>query len=330
MRTLMRPLSRMRGLSLVELMIGLVLGLLLLGGVLQVFIGSRQAYRTNDALSRTQESGRFAIQFLTQDLRLAAYQGCSNLESVEPKMIANPPSPFDAGNVLQGVNDVPAGTSVGGRAVVTGTDTLTMRFADPNGARLTGAMASTADTITVTRNRGNWKANDALFITDCESADVFRASNDVSDAPPVIIEHAAGANTSGSLSKPYGIDAQVMTFRTHTYYVSDTGRTGGNGVPILSLYRDADELVEGILSMQVVYGVDTNGDRAADDYVTADAVGDWSEVIAARVCVVTESSDANVATAAVTVPCNGVDVVIPNNRLGQAFTTTVGLRNRLP
>ncbi|MCK0506286.1 PilW family protein [Aromatoleum anaerobium] len=324
-----RPLTsrQQQGLTIVELMISLTLSLLLLGGVLQVFIGSKQAYRTNEALSRMQESGRFAIEFLSRDLRMTGYQGCANLETMVPNIIADPPVVFTSGTALQGANNVAAGTIVGGRSVAAGTDTVTMRFADPADAQLRGNLTADNANIQVTSNPSNWKAGDVLFITDCETADIFRATN-VSNGN-VTIAHAQNSNTSNRLSKAYGEDAIVMSFRDYTYYVSDTGRLTPTGHPILSLYRDAEELVEGVRSMQVLYGVDPDDDLDADNYVTANAVTDWASVVAARVCVVAESVETNVATEAITVPCNGVNVAIPNNRLGQIFTTTIGLRNRL-
>jgi Tfp pilus assembly protein PilV len=48
----MKHRSRQSGLSLVEVLIGMLLGLFLVGGVLQVFASSRQTYRVHDATSR--------------------------------------------------------------------------------------------------------------------------------------------------------------------------------------------------------------------------------------------------------------------------------------
>lgn len=67
-----------RGVSLIELMIALVIGTLLLLGIVQVFSGSSNAFRANEANSRIQEAGRFALEFLRRDLRMAGHLGCSN------------------------------------------------------------------------------------------------------------------------------------------------------------------------------------------------------------------------------------------------------------
>lgn len=61
------------GLSLVELMVAVTVSLFLLAGVMQVFLGSRQSYRTSDALAWVQESGRFALDLISRDLRQAGH-----------------------------------------------------------------------------------------------------------------------------------------------------------------------------------------------------------------------------------------------------------------
>lgn len=61
------------GLSLVELMVAMALGLLLMTGVIQVFLSSRQTYAANEAMGRLQENGRFALEFIARSARLAGY-----------------------------------------------------------------------------------------------------------------------------------------------------------------------------------------------------------------------------------------------------------------
>ena len=64
---------KQRGFSLVELMIATTLSLILLGAVIQVFLSSRQTYELSDDLSRIQENGRFSLEFLAQNIRMAGY-----------------------------------------------------------------------------------------------------------------------------------------------------------------------------------------------------------------------------------------------------------------
>lgn len=64
---------KQRGFSMVELLVALVLSSILLGGIIQLFIGSKQTYRFHDALSRLQENGRFALDIMSNDIRMAGY-----------------------------------------------------------------------------------------------------------------------------------------------------------------------------------------------------------------------------------------------------------------
>ncbi|WP_157837668.1 prepilin-type N-terminal cleavage/methylation domain-containing protein [Pseudomonas nitroreducens] len=62
-----------RGLSLVELLIAMALSLLLMAGVIEVLLSSKQTYHASLALAELQESGRFAFDILAQDLRTAGF-----------------------------------------------------------------------------------------------------------------------------------------------------------------------------------------------------------------------------------------------------------------
>ncbi|HKL51917.1 MAG TPA: PilW family protein [Wenzhouxiangellaceae bacterium] len=63
------------GFSLVELMVAITLGLLLTAGMIQLFNSSKVTFRTNDAVARVQENGRFALEILKIQLREAGTLG---------------------------------------------------------------------------------------------------------------------------------------------------------------------------------------------------------------------------------------------------------------
>jgi type IV pilus assembly protein PilW len=62
---------RVRGFSLVEMMVALVLGLVVVGAVMQVFLANRITYNISDGMVRAQESARYAMLRINQDLRMA-------------------------------------------------------------------------------------------------------------------------------------------------------------------------------------------------------------------------------------------------------------------
>jgi len=74
--------TRQYGLSMVELLVAMALGLLLTVGALQMMLASQQLYDTTDSQSRVQENGRFALDFLSREISKAYYQ-TNDVEVVE-------------------------------------------------------------------------------------------------------------------------------------------------------------------------------------------------------------------------------------------------------
>ncbi len=105
------PHRRQLGMTLIEIMIALLIGAFLLGGVMQIFVSSQQTNRMQENLSRLQENGRFAMEFISKDIRRAGYWGC-----------LRPSSPdID----IAGTND----NTANGDNIDNGTDTLILRGA---------------------------------------------------------------------------------------------------------------------------------------------------------------------------------------------------------
>ncbi len=76
------PRSHQRGVTLVELMIAMVLGMLVAAGIITVFISTSNSNKAQTQLARLQEEGRFAITRLSADLRMANGQYCTNTGGV--------------------------------------------------------------------------------------------------------------------------------------------------------------------------------------------------------------------------------------------------------
>ena len=124
------------GLSLVELMIALLLGLLITAAATQMLLTTKNAYRMQDDISRLQENGRFAVELLSHDIRMAGYMGCANISRLDINIIANDASDWDdlnSSNFLLGYDNVTAGNSVGAKA---GSDYIQIRGASGGGVRL--------------------------------------------------------------------------------------------------------------------------------------------------------------------------------------------------
>jgi len=332
----MKSTSRQAGYNLTELMIAMTLGLLLIAGVIQIFISNKQAFRIQEASARNQESGRFSVQFLTKDIRMAGFFGCGsivanpvNMADINGDGIADTVADF-AGNGLQGYEytDLPIAVSdtqtLTDTEVRAGTDIIAIKRGANTGVKLKGNMGTVNANIQLeaATAAGLFTANDILFISDCQMADIFAANNVSHSGTTTTISHSNAANTGNFLSKAYQEDAEIMKMINTVYYI------GTNPVGEPALFRRSmgnagvmvdEELVAGIEDMQITYGEDTDGDFAANVYVDAPAVGDMTEVVSVRIDLAVRSTEDNLTET----------VDHGDRRLRHTFSTTVTIRNRV-
>ncbi len=112
---------RSRGLSLLELLVALSIGIFLVGGVVSLFLASKRSYTETDRFSRVAESGRFALVTLGRDLRQAGFFGAAGLAnlSTDPDtgaVVGDCTAPADAygyGTYFRVVRASAAGVAVG-------------------------------------------------------------------------------------------------------------------------------------------------------------------------------------------------------------------------
>ena len=74
-KTIQKSSTKQAGFSLIELMIAMTLGLLLMTGVVQIFLSSKQAYTTISGSSETLDNGRLALHFISSSVGKAGYWG---------------------------------------------------------------------------------------------------------------------------------------------------------------------------------------------------------------------------------------------------------------
>jgi len=371
-----RPARRRgaRGLSLIELMVSMVLGLLLLAIVGQVYLLNKASFTAQEQQGLLQESGRFALEFLARDARMSGLVGCSSRRPLElPLPVRNylnvTAYPF---NVTQGVYGheadgsgvgdtlalgatnptadggasdwtpaLPTGTYSLVDSALPGSDVLVLSGMDP-GIPLVAPFTSGAQ-IFVASTAG-FARGDILLVTDCQQAQVFQATNVVAASGNITGSNAvATPGNASNISErgptgPFQAGSEVARVRSYAYYV---GR-GASDAPALfreSLQRTAsgnadmqpEELIDGVESMQVLYGIDGNHDYIVDAYVSADAVGDWQTVRALQVALLVRSRDDYTTTPDAGTHDVGGTLVDPvdDRRQRRVFTSTIALRNRL-
>jgi type IV pilus assembly protein PilW len=72
-----------RGMTLVELMVGVAIGLFLIAVMGTVYLGSRTTFVAQESGSRLQENGRFVMDTIAGDVRMSGFRGCLGANPVD-------------------------------------------------------------------------------------------------------------------------------------------------------------------------------------------------------------------------------------------------------
>ncbi len=168
---------------------------------------------------------------------------------------------------------------------------------------------------------------------DCAGQDTQADINETSCSNP--------GNNALNLSNLNLATAQLAVLNEAIFFVgkrSDSTTGYQNNIPSLymkNLGHNAKpgnkvEILEGVESLQILYGEDTNNDRSPNYYVSADKVVDWNHVVSLKLSLLLRSRDNNVTQGAQTLKFNGADIALADGDryLRRVFTTTIALRNR--
>ncbi len=358
MRTTLPSVNR--GLTLVELMIGLALSLLLSSVAIQIYITNKTVYQTSEALSRIQENGRFTIEFLTKEIRMAGLIGCQVTSIADSVDDTSSDWKYDFNNFILGFeggqstfpSDI-AGT------VISGSDAIIIRRGDDAGFYIDNHVATAATIHTTSTN--DLKQGEILMIVDClgAQAGIFQRTDANINNTSSQVNHGTGAtvspgncigalkgnfdcdDTSSAQIIDYDDDAKILRMKNSIFYIAN-GRNNSQGQPIPSLYRAyvtqssgavtvaTEELIEGVENFQILYGLDTDAtpDGIANRYVTADIVAtDWDKVASVRVFVLARSIE---STGGGVKPYTFMGVASnahTDNYIRRQFTATIQVRN---
>jgi type IV pilus assembly protein PilW len=313
--------TRCRGFSLVELMVALVITLILLAGIGQIFLSSKKSYTLQDSLSRMQESGRYAMDMLSQDLRRAGYWGgnadISEIGGTLPLLTENG-NCLGSGNndwarmldkKVFGLNDNRTNYDCLPNTTLPSQDVLVVRFAAP---------WQVGGTTTPTFLNNHFYLRSSLF-----EGKLFRGSDEASN--PIT---AAAVRTSELVSRVYFINPATA---------AGTNKCGGGTVP--SLYRlglvngvpTVEEVAYGVENLQVQYGIDTNNDDSVDSFVNAAGPADsmWDQTIAVRIWLLVRSECPDTGyTNDTTYAMGDVSSTFNDSYRRKLYTSTIRLRNR--
>lgn len=326
--------KRCAGFGVVELMVALVISLILLGGVGQIFLSSKKSYQIQTSMARQQENGRFIIEIINQDLRRAGYWGgnadITTISGSQTALLTEDSTCSTTsgdsswgrklGSRIFGFNDSESYACIADADYSRG-DVLVVRYAAPWEVGTGGITTPTIDSP---------DDDDRLYIRST----LFESR---------LFKGSEANNSENLLNIPATRTAEMIA---HAYYIGPSSSPNCTEnlptaqQPVPSLFRetlDADgepekeEIAYGVDHLQVQYGLDTDNDLSVDFFVDADNVSDWSQVISAKVWLLTRAECPETGyTNDLTYTMGDIVYDPPDGDAfrRQLYTSTVRLRNR--
>lgn len=259
------PITAQKGLTLVELMVAITIGMIILLAMSIIYSNNSATRYEIERNSRQLENGRYALQVLTDDIRLAGFLG--------EYYTTTPPASLPANPCSTALADIQASFAL-----------HLQGYDDDNGglACLSDYKAD-SDVIVVRRAATCTSANPAAAGCDAVSAGLpyIQVSGCSTDASAFGL---AVDTTTLTLTK---IDCTTVAsqrrFLTHIYYIANNNLPG-DGIPTLKRWElggtnNPVPLVAGIENLQFEYGVDSDNNGAPNSYTSDPAsVGNWYNV----------------------------------------------------
>lgn len=285
----MKVTTHVKGFSLVELMIAMVLGLVLLGGVIGVFLSNQNTARATNDLSDLQNSVRLTFQLLSQDIRSAGFAGCNN----SPRVV----SIIEVGGATpQWANWV--GGIQGFAADAQGNESIRLMY----GSGVSNSVAAHAPPVFTLSTAPNFAAGDIAMICDDTLSSIFQ----ISAVGATTLSHASAAAGALNCSADLGInfpfvcanprerffaaDSMIMRFESVRWFVAPSLRNNA----VNALFREslvagqvvAEEVLAGVASLNFAY---QQGGQAFAP-VPFDAAINMGNVVAVNVTVVLDQA----------------------------------------
>ncbi len=369
-----RPLQRaaQAGLTMIELLIAVSLSIIVIGASLALFTANRNTASSSVAVSAVSDNGRIALGFISEAVRSGGYMACNATNDLRQiatgttrqlSILVPGPTPVQrnytaafggyeaAGTAPAGVVNVAATpvvadpnandwTNAGGLdgllagRVTKGTDVLVVRQSTPQATPIytTGPYATgTGQVIIPVNTVGTLVAGQYAVISDCIVSTAFQ----VGAAGGGVISTAAPLNLfGGDLNWNYDLTNTITPVDMQIYFVGpgrDTDSSLWQFDESTGLFQ---ELVPDVENMQVLYGVAPVTPNQVTQYVTANLVADFNQVVSVKIALLVASPPGQPAvtlpTAATVQPFSLLDTTVNpplDTRLRKVLNTTIAVRN---
>jgi len=328
--TLVRSPRKVRGISLIEILISMAIGLVVIGAVIVSFVGSGNASRYQAALTQMNQDAQIALNMLAREVQLAGYAA---------------PATLSGGVVRYHSLSAVAGPVTETTGYIFGCDggnNGVGPFSTPTAATLscaaTTGTSSAGLSVVYEADSSNTSPTSTGIPTDCLGARIGPQQDDADNIPYYVARNR------------YFIEVDATSGRRELYCASPTSpnfpapAAGVSPYPNPQTSTGNQPLVENVQDMQIWYGMRAlplvAGDRQVIRYMTASSINaltdanKWNAVISVRICLLMRSTDPVLKGEddRTYQPCDQTAsrVTSPDNHLYRAYYTTSALRSKMP
>lgn len=358
------------GMSVVELLISMVISMAVVAGAIEIVVNSKKNFLDQDEVTFIQTNARYALDLIAKDIRMAGYLGCATKESVQ---IANSIDD-DAGGYISlhglkgyegGVNLDSFPTDVKADATL-GSDAIMIRRANNSGELNVSSHVPESAVIKLWEEN-KYPEESTLIIADASCRNVGIFSTTGKDGVKQINHNPGSGSGVGNCTKvikgnfdcsdgckavscgiysakngEYGPGSKVMEFVSRVYFIGDSSMLPGvpalkrralNVVGAPSTFEE--EIAVGVEDLEILYGIDSDGDGSTDQYRQADQMdldGDtvitdeeWDQVSNVKISLVFRSQNAVLSTAEKRILAG---TEYNDKYMRQVVNSTVKIRNR--
>lgn len=291
--------ANQRGFTLVELMVGVLLGMLTVIVIAQVLAQS-ESRRRNVAMGGDADiNGSLSMFTMQRDIQMAGYGLAANPEAlgctVKNKHDTDPTATFTLAPVVitNGADDAPDTLTV--LQGQTSSSSVPMKItSDQTGRFMVETTMGVHTSDQVIAVPAAWSATNwcTLFTVtnDTASADTTLSDENLPHADTNVWNKTSIVPTGGYPAGSYLLNVGTPVLKVYqlssTYNLQSVDRASSTGVV------NTTDLYPQIVNLQALYGRDTNGDGTVDryDHVTPTTAADWRTVISIRVALVARSN----------------------------------------
>jgi type IV pilus assembly protein PilW len=283
--------------NLIEIMIAMSLSLILMAGVFHIMISSKRTYGLQGELAGLQENARFLVDEMNYNLRMGGYFGCSGSPpagmSFQP-FTGSTDGQQTAAKLRVAVKDAQQTYQITTKTTtknVPSSDTLVLSYLGEQIQLPNWSPAAITTAFGNVTNQFIFDANDSIIpsvgsnviISDCGGGETYKVNAVNTGTFTITLDR--------SLQRAYRWPVEVFATAQPTRYevvALDKNGNGdaddpedGFGLFKFSSERPNGELfIEGVENLQMRYGIDTDGDGAANRY---DSVPSGGTVVSVRI-----------------------------------------------